>query len=53
MTYLEATDSNGTEVYIFQLEKNFFISVPKDQLEFKPLSPEELRRMKEVDDDII
>lgn len=46
MTYLEATDSNGTELYIFQLEDNLFISVPKEQLEFKPLSLEELKEMK-------
>lgn len=43
MTYLEATDSNGIELYIFQLENNVFISIPKEQLEFKPLSPEELK----------
>lgn len=48
MKCLEATDSNGIEVYLFQLDGNFFISVPKEQLEFKPLSPEE---MKGVDDD--
>lgn len=42
---LEATDSNGTELYLFQLEGNLFISVPKEQLEFKPLSPEELKEM--------
>lgn len=53
MTYLEATDSNGTELYIFQLENNIFISVPKEQLEFKPLSPEEIKEMKEADDDTI
>lgn len=51
MTYLEATDSNGTELYIFQLENNVFISVPKEQLEFKPLSPEELKKMEEADDE--
>ena len=45
MTYLKATDSNGTELYIFQLEENVFISVPKDQLEFKPLSLEELKEL--------
>ena len=45
MTYLEATDSNGTELYIFQLESNIFISVPKEQLQFKPLSPEEINEM--------
>lgn len=44
MQYLEATDSNGTELYLFQLEDNSFISVPKDQLEFKPLSPEEITK---------
>ena len=45
---LEATDSNDTELYLFQLElgSNVFISVPKEQLEFKPLSPEELKEMK-------
>lgn len=46
MKYLEATDSNGTELYLFQLEGNLFISIPKEQLEFKPLSPEELKEMK-------
>ncbi len=51
MKYLEATDSNGTELYIFQLESNLFISVPKEQLQFKPLSPEELNEMwKEAND---
>ena len=45
MKYLEATDSNGTELYLFQLElgSNVFISVPKEQLQFKPLSPEEIK----------
>jgi len=43
MKCLEATDSNGTELYLFQLEDNLFISVPKDQLEFKPLSLEEMK----------
>lgn len=43
MKYLKATDSNGTELYLFQLEGNCFISIPKEQLEFKPLSPEELK----------
>ena len=43
MKCLEATDSNGTELYLFQLESNVFISVPKEQLEFKPLSPEEIK----------
>lgn len=43
MKYLEATDSNGTELYIFQLESNIFISVPKEQLEFKPLSSKEIK----------
>ena len=52
LQYLEATDSNGTELYLFQLEGNLFISVPKEQLEFKPLSPEELKEMKGVDDEI-
>lgn len=50
MQYLEATDSNGTELYIFQLEDKF-ISVPKEQLEFKPLSLEELKEMKEEEED--
>ena len=49
---LEATDSNGTELYLFQLEGNLFISVPKEQLEFKPLSPEELKKMKGADDEM-
>lgn len=48
-THLEATDSNGTELYIFQLEDKF-ISVPKEQLEFKPLSLEELKEMKMEED---
>ena len=50
---LEATDSNGTELYLFQLElgSNVFISVPKEQLKFKPLSPEELKEMKGADDE--
>ena len=43
MKCLEATDSNGTELYLFQLEGNLFISVPKEQLKFKPLSLEELK----------
>ena len=47
----EATDSNGTELYLFQLEDNSFISVPKERLEFKPLSPEELKEIKGADDD--
>ena len=51
MKYLEATDSNGTELYLFQLENNLFISIPKEQLEFKPLSHEELKKMKETDDE--
>ena len=51
MKYLEATDSNGTELYLFQLENNLFISVPKEQFEFKPLSSEELKEMKETDDE--
>ena len=51
MKYLETTDSNGTELYLFQLEGNSFISVPKEQLEFKPLSPEEIEEMwKETND---
>lgn len=45
MQYLEVVDSNGTELYLFQLEDNSFISVPKEQLKFKPLSPEELQEM--------
>lgn len=47
MKYLEATDSNGTELYLFQLEleSNVFISVPKEQLQFKPLSLEEIEEM--------
>lgn len=45
MQYLKATDSNGTEVYLFQLEDNSFISIPKEQLEFKPLSLEEIERL--------
>ena len=52
MKCLEATDSNGTELYLFQLEGNLFISVPKKQLEFKPLSPEELKKMKGADDEM-
>ena len=52
LQYLEATDSNGTELYLFQLEDNSFISVPKRTLEFKPLSPEELKEMKGADDEI-
>ena len=51
MKYLEATDSNGTELYLFQLEDNLFISVPKRTLELKPLSPEELKEMKGADDE--
>lgn len=47
MQYLKATDPNGTKLYLFQLEDNLFISVPKEQLEFKPLSPEELKEMRE------
>ena len=48
---LEATDSNGTELYLFQLEGNLFISVPKEQLEFKPLSLEELKEMEGISDE--
>ena len=48
---LEATDSNGTELYLFQLEDNSFISVPKRALEFEPLSLEELKEMKGADDE--
>lgn len=51
MKCLEATDSNGTELYLFQLEDNSFISVPKEELEWKPLSPEELKEMKGADDE--
>lgn len=51
MTCLKATDSNGTDVYLFQLEGNQFISIPKDQLEFKPLSIEELKKMEGIDDE--
>ena len=51
MKYLKATDSNGTELYLFQLEGNLFISIPKEQLEFKPLSPEELKELKGADDE--
>ena len=51
MKCLEATDSNGTELYLFQLEDNSFISVPKRMLEFKPLSSEELKEMKGANDD--
>ena len=32
---LEATDSNGTELYLFQLEDNSFIAVPKEQIEYR------------------
>ena len=46
MKYFEATDSNGTELYLFQLEDGSFISIPKKQLEFKPLSPKELKEIK-------
>ena len=48
---LEATDSNDTELYLFQLEDGSFISVPKEQLEFKPLSPEELKEMEGANDE--
>ena len=51
MKCLEAIDSNGTELYLFQLEDNSFISVPKERLEWKPLSPEELKEMKGADDE--
>ena len=54
MIYLEATDSNGTEEYIFQLEDGLFrlfIAIPKEQLKFKPLSPEELKDMKGAEND--
>ncbi len=50
MKYFEATDSNGIEEYLFPLEDGSFIAVPKEQLEFKPLSSEELREMKGADD---
>lgn len=52
LKYLEATDSNGTELYLFQLEDGSFISIPKRTLEFKPLSPEELKEMKGIDNEI-
>ena len=52
MKCLEATDSNGTELYLFQLEDNSFISVPKERLEFKPLSPEELKEIKRGDSEV-
>lgn len=45
MKYIEAIDSNGTEVYLFQLEDNSLISIPKEHLEFMALSPEELKEM--------
>ena len=32
---LEATDSNGTELYLFQLEDGSFISVPKERIEYR------------------
>jgi bacteriocin-like protein len=51
MTYLKATDSNGADVYLFQLEGNQFISIPKDQLEFKPLSTKELKEIEGTDDE--
>ena len=51
MKCFEAIDSNGTESYLFQLEDNSFISVPKKTLEFKPLSPEELKEIKGIDND--
>ena len=51
LQYLEATDSNGTELYLFQLEDGSFISVPKRTLEFKPLSPEELKETKGIDNE--
>ena len=51
LQYLEATDSNGTELYLFQLEDGSFISVPKRTLEFKPLSPEELKEMKGINNE--
>ena len=51
MKCLEATDSNGTELYLFQLEDNSFISVPKRALKFKPLSPEESKEMKGENDE--
>ena len=53
MKCFEATDSNGTELYLFQLEDNSFISVPKEQLEleFKSLLSEELKEMKGVIND--
>ena len=51
MKCLEATDSNGTELYLFQLEDNSFISVPKRALKFKPLSSEEVKEMKGENDE--
>jgi len=51
MTYLEGTDSNGTEEYIFQLEDGSFIAIPKEQLKFKLLSPEELKEIKGANSD--
>jgi len=51
MKCFEATDSNGTELYLFQLENNVFISVPKEQLQFKPLTPEEIKeKIGEIND---
>lgn len=51
MKYLKVINSNGTELYLFQLEDNCFISVLKEQLEFKPLSPEELKKLKGANDE--
>ena len=47
----ESTDSNGTENYLIPLEDGSFIAVPKRALEFKPLSPEELKEMKGADNE--
>lgn len=45
MKYFESIDSNGIENYLFPLEDGSFIAIPKEQLEFKPLSLEELKEM--------
>ena len=51
MKYFKATDSNGTELYLFQLEDNSFISIPKEHLKFKSLSPEEVKeKIGEIND---
>ena len=51
MKCFEAIDSNGIEEYLIPLGDGSFIAVPKEQLEFKPLSPEELKEMKGADDE--